>query len=565
MKRIIFSVLCLQCAFVNAQYYAWAKAMTGGFSEGNFITVDATGNVYTTGNFNDTVDFDPGVSVANLISNGSDDIFISKLDVNGNYVWAKSIGGGKHDESACIAVDESGNVYVTGSFRDTVDFDPGIGLIPLVAHNLDIFILKLDASGNFVWAKRIGGNFADGGEGIKLDRVGNIYSTGYFAGIVDFDPGAGISNLGITNGQGTFVSKLDSTGNFIWAKYMKPQTIGYSGSYGYAIALDALGNIYTSGQFGGTVDFDPGIGIANLTGHGNWDIFVSKLDSAGNYVWAKGMGGVGSEGGAAIAIDASGNVYTTGYFGDTVDFDPGSNTANILASGYEDAFISKLDASGNYVWVKSIGATTGLTNGTGIVIDTANNIYTIGRFDVTADFNPDTGIAYLYSNGPHQIFISKLDSSGHYIWAKDIGSVGHDEGFSITIDGAGNLYSTGLFNFTVDFNPGTDTAYLTADTLRSNIFVLKLAPFNIGVSVSSSIDASILIKIYPNPTTGCLAIISEQTIQTLTIYNLLGEQLLQQNIEAKNAELNIAALPSGVYLLKVKGKDWEKTQRIVKE
>src|ERR1035437_9575750 len=132
--------------------------------------------------------------------------------------------------------------------------------------------------------------------------------------------------------------------NFLWAKSMG----GTGNDIGYSIALDASGNVYTTGYFYGTVDFDPGAGTFNLTSAGNYALFISKLDASGNFVWAKQIGGTSSGAlGQFISLDASGNIYTTGCFFGTVDFDPGAGTSNLTSSSTNDIFVSKLDASGN--------------------------------------------------------------------------------------------------------------------------------------------------------------------------------------------------------------------------
>ena len=143
---------------------------------------------------------------------------------------------------------------------------------------------------NFVWAKQMGGGNFDVGSGVALDGSGNVYTTGFFRGTADFDPGAGVFDLTSTSAgfEDIFVSKLDSNGNFVWAKKMG----GTGGDGAHSVAVDGSGNVYTTGFFSGTADFDPGPGTFNLTSAGFNAIFVSKLDSNGNFVWAKQMGGV---------------------------------------------------------------------------------------------------------------------------------------------------------------------------------------------------------------------------------------------------------------------------------
>src|ERR1035437_774923 len=213
-------------------------------------------------------------------------------------LWAKSMGGTNNDVGWSIATDASGNVYTTGNFQGTADFDPGAGVFNLTsAGSDDIFISKSDASGNLLWAKSMGSTGSDIGNSIALDASGNVYTTGYFYGTVDFDPGAGIFNLTAAAGvNNIFISKLDASGNFVWAKQM----VGAGGSSSQFIILDASGNIYTTGAFNGTVDFDPGAGVSNLTAASGADIFISKLDASGNFVWAKSFYGANIDCGFSI-------------------------------------------------------------------------------------------------------------------------------------------------------------------------------------------------------------------------------------------------------------------------
>ena len=176
-------------------------------------------------------------------------LFSSLQAQDANLTWAKSIGGTSDDVGQSVAVDASGNVYTTGSFYGAVDFDPGTGIFNVTTAVWSIFISKLDASGNFVWAKSIPAGVIDYST-VVVDVSGNIYIIGQFSGTVDFDLGPAIFN--VTAGgpvPDLFILKLDASGNFVWAKNM---TI-----HGYSIAVDVSGNVCITGYFQGTVDFDP--------------------------------------------------------------------------------------------------------------------------------------------------------------------------------------------------------------------------------------------------------------------------------------------------------------------
>ena len=472
LLALSFSSLGLRPAQASGAINVWAKSMgASSTEEGDDIAVDGSGNVYTTGSFTGTVDFDPGAGTADLTSAGSNDTFVSKLDSSGNFVWAKRLGGSDIDSGLAIAVDGSGNVYTTGRLRGTGDFDPGAGTTNLISAGLDdIFVSKLDANGDFVWAKRMGGSDYDYGYGIAVDGDGNVYTTGSFRGTVDFDPGAGTTNLISAGLDDIFVSKLDSSGSFVWAKRLGGSSADVAGD----IVVDGSGNVYTTGYFGGTADFDPGAGTADLTPAGSNDIFVSKLDSSGNFVWAKNMGGSGSDGGNGIALDSNGYVYTAGGFWDTADFDPGAGNAELTSAGGTDIFVSKLDSNGGFVWAKNMG---GASNDPmyDMAVDSSGNVYTTGFFLDTADFDPGAGTTNLTSRGG-DIFISKLDNNGNFIWAEGIGGADLDLGKGIAVDGSGYVYTTGSFNYTVDFDPGVGTLNLTSVSAARDIFVSKLLP-----------------------------------------------------------------------------------------
>jgi DNA primase len=276
------------------------------------------------------------------------------LDALGNFVWAKSFGSSSYDIGHSLAVDASGNLYTTGYFARTVDFDPGPGTANLTSvGGADAFVLKLDASGSFVWVKNFGGTGIGVGHSLAVDASGNVYTGGNFSGTADFDPGNGVASLTSEVGFDRFVSKLDASGNFVWVRTLTVNT----GDSRWELTVDYLENVYAAGNLWGTKDFDPGNGTANLTSVGGADVFVSKLDASGNFVWAKSFGGIGADAVDSLTLDSSANIYIGGSFSGTVDFDPGNDVANLTSGGGADAFVSKLDASGSFLWAKSFGGT----------------------------------------------------------------------------------------------------------------------------------------------------------------------------------------------------------------
>ncbi|MBK8618544.1 MAG: SBBP repeat-containing protein [Anaerolineales bacterium] len=472
---MLTGVVPVQAESLASPFYAsgdflWAKGIGGtGVDVGYRIAVDLSGNVYTTGFFSGTVDFDPSVGVFNITNEGSNDIFVSKLNSSGDFVWAKSMGGTSSDEGHDITVDSSGNVYITGTFSNTVDFDPGVGIANLTsAGSVDIFVSKLDNNGNFLWAKSVGGTGYDTVYDSIVDSSGNVYTTGFFSGTADFDPEAGVTNLTSVGSGDIFVSKMNSSGNFVWAKSMG----GTTDDGGFGITVDSSSNVYITGAFSGTAVFNPGIATVSLTSVGNVDIFICKLDSSGDFLWAKGMGGIDYEQSNSIIIDTSGNIYITGYFKSTVDFDPGAGTSNLTSMGSGDVFISKLDNTGDFVWARSMGK-TGYDQGMGITVDSNGNVYTTGVFSDIVDFDPGAGISNLTSAGAYDIFVSKLNHNGSFIWAKRTGGIAYDGSGGIAVGTSGDIYTIGFYSYSADFDPGTGTSSLTSAG-DNDIFISKL-------------------------------------------------------------------------------------------
>lgn len=437
MSNSLYTILLIFISLYSsfAQQFEWAKAFTGyDLTRGKSMTVDGNGNVFTIGEFKGTVDFDYGVGTYNLISMGSKDIFILKLDTNGNFMWAKRIGGLYTDEAKSITIDNQ-YLYATGYFGQTTDFDPGPGTINLFGSGT--FVLKMDTDGNSIWAKSMIGDY-NIGQSICTDMDGNVLTTGWFFGTVDFDPGAGVYNLIdiVFGGKYKFTSKLDSNGKFLWAKGIGGFGIEESNS----ITTDLHGNVYTTGGFYGSVDFDPGVGIYTLTANNTVsnvkdDIFLLKLDSNGNFLWARSFGGGEGERGVSVKTDKYGNVYTTGDFSGIVDFDPGPGIYNLappptIVSYIDNIFISKLDVNGDFIWALFIAGTWDYWRYTNsIFLDKFSNIYLTGFFDESGDFDPGADTFNLIvPDGVENAFVLKLSqcqvsvdsvqiSSCHrYIW-----------------------------------------------------------------------------------------------------------------------------------------------------
>lgn len=464
MKKAITTLaLFASCSLINAQSYEWAKANTGnGTAEMAIdIAIDQQKNVYTVGYFNGTTDFMPGSGTVNLTTAGVEDAFIQKLDSLGNYVWAVRIGGTGADIARSVAINSAGEVIISGTFTNQVDMNPGTSTnnFGSASTGTNSFILKLSSAGTYINCIALAGTGTEAILDLQIDGTDAIYTTGYFMGTVDFDPGAGTANFSsFLNTEDIFIAKYNSN-----LTYNTAIALGSGNTdIGYGLAFDPSGNLLATGEYRGTVDFDPS-GVTNsLTCISQQDVFVAKYpNNLSSNIYAKSFSGTNNEKGYAIVSDNAGNAYITGEFAGKVDFNPSTAAADTLfftsgASSTADAFLVKLDPSGNLVWADQIARMNmaGGVYGRSLAIDPQNNIYMTGDFQGYTDFDPSGDTASITWGGNRDMYIAKYDQNGNYLWAFNVGSNMADMGRCIVYDSR-SLFVSGYFTSSVDFNPST--------------------------------------------------------------------------------------------------------------
>lgn len=474
-------------AFFVAKYsaagaYQWAQV--AGNDGGAFVEdmeLDGSGNILLAGAFYGGVDFDPGPGENTPSNAGAGDGFVAKYDLSGNFLWVWSLSNADSCTISDIAVDEDGNLLVTGQFNGAdLDLNPGAASALVSSEGeIDIFLAKYDASGTYQWGFGTGSELADEGCGLVTDDAGNVYLSGYFSGNdVDFDPGSGIAGLS-ASGADAFVAKYAANGDYQWAKNVR----GAGKDSGGRITTDGSGNIYAAGYFASSnVDFDPGPAQALMSAGyvTNQDGFIWNLTKDGEYGWARHIGLYGTELGAMtcnkVTRDAAGNIYATGQiFGFNIDMDPGPGEALISSTGeLSDAYFAKYDANGNFLWAKRVGGVD-FDYGSGIGLDAAGNIYLLASslLDTPFDYDPGPGEAFL-APAPGvwlNTVIAKYDNDGNYLWAK---LVQNADPRALAVDNNGNTYFSGQFSGTdVDFDPGSGTAYLSSPVDDYDIFMAR--------------------------------------------------------------------------------------------
>lgn len=387
--------------------------------------------------------------------------------------WAKSTRGGGYSIGNAIATDKQDNVITTGYYYGVVDFNPGNGndTLASIDNDNDIYVQKLDSAGTLLWARTMGGSYDDRGQAIVTDNTGNIYIAGYFTGTAEFNTGGSSQSVTAAGNSDAFIAKLSPTGTLQWVKAFG----GTDADVINGLAIDRDGNLYVTGYFYDQCDFDPSAGTTTLISNGGKDIFIAKYSNNGNFVWAKNIGGIDNDYANAITLDTAQNPVATGQYQNTTDFDPNAGTANLISNGYGDVFIVKLNTSGTLLWAKGIGSTDFDDAGRGIAVDKWNNTILTGYYRGDVDFDPGAGVANFTWQSYNDIYVLKLTGAGNYLWAKTENSSGWEEGYSLTVDAAGYIYSTGYFDSDLDFDPNNGTTILT-NAGYSDVYVQKLDP-----------------------------------------------------------------------------------------
>ena len=266
--------------------------------------------------------------------------------------WYHHIEGDDDNVEWEMVLDGNDNAIVVGAWKGTADFDPGPNTEVLTATGTshDIFVSKIDPNGNLVWVETFGGIGEDHAFACDVDQSGNVYVTGTYNGVFDWEPGGGVSNGGIFGLSDIFILKLDANGTFQWV-----ETLGGAGiDQGRRVAVDNSNNIFVTGHFDGTPDFDTSPAFNYIPTNGGSDVFIMKLNPLGQTIWANTIGSTQDDFSYALDTDMSGNVVFAGTFEGAMDPDPNGGST-VSPTGIQDVFVTKLNPTGGtllgtYFW-----------------------------------------------------------------------------------------------------------------------------------------------------------------------------------------------------------------------
>ena len=524
---VFFFSFFISIVVVQGQNWQWVEQFGTMQSETvDAMQTDGAGNIYLSGKFKDS--FDWGAN--SLQSIGKDDVYLTKLDAQGNVVWAKKGGSEESDESIALALDAAANIYQTGHYWFEADFD-AIHLESTPGSRA-IYLMKYDNSGNVLWGKSINGTAAKTVSSLATDSAGNIYLSGSFKGELILD---GLSITASDQGD-IFVAKFNAAGQLDWAK----QVAASFSIKAHTIAVAQNDDVLVAGQFIGEINF-AGDQFVNITGDN--DVFLLKYSNTGTPIWARKAGGVHEDDCSQIQSDASGNIYLTGTFVGVMELSP---TVQIQTQGFNNNFyLLKYDPNGNILWARSLGGTANdgaedmIVNESLIVVSGYfTEAMTIDGINVTSNENFGDG------------FIAAFDLDGIARKILPISSEGFVIANNLSFTPNEAIISSGVFEKTAQF----DTQALTSAALF-DIYVAKIGDDFTGFTPVNALQNR--FKLFPNPTQDKLFIETNIDEYHYKLYDSSG-RLLQSGGNARAIEL--MRFPNGLYFIQLQNQRGEMAQ-----
>lgn len=414
------------------------------------VAVDPLGQIAVTGPYEGTINFGGGT----LASAGATDVFVAKLDADGQHLWSHRFGDEDEQNAEMAGIDPSnGAVVVAGHFKGKIDI---LGTVLESSDGLDLFVAKFASNGDLVWARSYTGTEESNElRAATIDDAGNIYLTGLYLGDLSFVEEPTADDLLVSEGSyDVFVAKLDESGDHVWSR-----SFGDTGAqHGHNLAIDGDGNVIVTGHLQETTDFGGGA----LTSAGNDDIFVLKLDSDGAHVWSRVFGDDQEQAPWGVAVDSGNNIYLTGFFHGDISFGGAKLESGVAST--QDVFVVKLAPDGSHVWSMSAGEDFDEVAWDIAAYD--GGVVLVGSFFSAIDFG---GGALDASRD--DAFVARLDHDGNHLASGRWGSGQETAALSVGVDGEGNAVVGGFFNGSVDFGGGPLTSKGFADA-----FLVKVAP-----------------------------------------------------------------------------------------
>jgi hypothetical protein len=526
------------------------------FSEGINMIITDDGSVYNMGNNIGEIETNLSAFNSRLPSKWGMCMYIQKLDPKGNREWIKNIQGTNDIKGLRMHRDVFGELIITGSFAGDIQFNsaPNSPVNKSVGDQ-DYFILKLDAQGNFKWVKTFGSKKREDIFDSNIDAAGNIYIIGFFSDTLDFDPtNAIINEIPVGIPYNAFLQKLNANGNLEWVH-----------RYDLQILLEKVeimenGHPVLLGRYADTCDLDPGPIENTFIPKGRSDIFLTRMNSNGDVVWINSYGGVGIEDGQGLKISESGEIFITGYFSDNMLI----NNKQLINNGNNDIFILRINKDGQHLWSSNLGTGT-LEQSTDLFIDKNGNYYLncLGYGSIDVDPGP-AEFKYTFKSD-NSNYLIKYDNNNKPIWVYAPESYASFVINQLIVDSDKNMFMTGSYHNVLNCSFDVNEKIPLYNSSLSNAYLIKFDTDQTTFVYQP--DTNDQFAIFPDPVNDLLNIQTSAASKIIgvDIYNLNGIiNLSNKEHFAKECNIDVSALQTGLYFLIVKTESGQITKKFTK-
>jgi len=518
---LFYFFLFASIVYSQTPTFSWVN-QTNAAAEGNVTVSDSEndifGNLIVTGSFFNTATF----GSASYSATSGPHSYIAKLDHVGNFIWTKSISSSGRIFSYSVTTDAQGSIYLVGNFNGTATF----GTTALISGDnhgsgsvTTSFICKLNAQGDFLWARKIE---KSGSLRVGVDAEGNLLFFTRFSGYLTVD------QVAVTGNNDFLILKLNSNdGSAIFGKVITDT--GDGSFFRPSLTTDSSNNIYLACSFTNSAI----IGETTITGNSTASILIAKLDNNGNLVWAKAVGGNADDYGQEIMLDSEKNVYISGnYFSNSLDFEGHT----IYNNGGLESYLTKMDNAGNFLWAKSYGSNS-------------DDLF----YHSVVDADGNTFLTYGSSVSAYTANLSKIANNGATVWNKVIPNAGVK---SLSLDSSQNLYCAGIFKNTINVD-----GFLLQSISANDVFFGKLDTYLYTDEID---DQS--FSIGPIPVNNDILISAKKEENfSVSIFDLNGRKILTRNNLEKNARIDLSRLTPGTYILTISTQYKTVNKKIIKK
>jgi len=561
MKRVytVFLILCFQNTF-SQSFIHQIHSTTDNIIEDFYI--DENKNIFITGFFNVQVDFDLSNQEHILTSNGNYDIFIAKYDSIGNFIFARSFGSSGSDYGRKISMDKSGNIYIAGTISNTVGFDQGNTGFSINSNNGNVFILKLDNEGNFLWARAIKSDSQIPLADMKTDEDGNIYMAGGIYKNSDLDPGIlawDTLNIAFSeNSDHAYIIKIDSNGSLVFYHILESLSF-FSKITINQIDIDNQGNVYAIGGFSKSCSFGSAHNSLILSSNSN-AIFILKLNYLGEFKWAKAIRSEGYIESHSLFIDKqTGDFFISGLFSSTI-YETHPNNPYLTAENWgSKLFFEKRDSWGNLYYADYFSTASYDEN---IIISgySDEKIYMTGQFKNPIKLNSKFSNQTYYATNNFDAFMTVIDLINYNTIFYQFSGQHIENVKGLSADTENNLYFCGVFRQDMQLSPWEAPINFTSSL--NNSFFGKIEATK--VHISDHLSSDININVYPNPAVFEINISSNELIVEINIYDIKGVFIQKHQLYDMHYKIPLDGLLQGMYLLEIKTKNQVYFSKFVK-